>query len=108
MLYRTLTQPMWQVSIAKYFSAHEQLELLKNPDVQDAMYLHCFEVKEELVSLLRNSVPSTYSNGRTAMREIAGLALNPAQSKLSKWLEANKKHMRSKARKSFIQLIKGF
>lgn len=95
--------------IAKQLSASEQLKLLQDPDKHDALYLHCFTVSTELLTIFRAAYSSSSFNGARAsllgIAQQAGLTLTSNQKIMQAWLEANKKHMRSKARRNFAQLM---
>lgn len=95
--------------ISKQLSPTEQLKLLQDPNKHDALYLHCFAANDGLIKLFRDSYAySSFSGARAAVLGIAqkaGLTITSNQKILQAWYDVNKKHMRSKARQNFKQLM---
>lgn len=98
--------------IAQRCSAQEIAELALDPNYQDAAYVHLHthlmqkDARALLTSCLAQYNASTVRHSTKVLMETLGVAMTTTEAKMHKWLEQNKKHMRSKARKAFIRLAK--
>ena len=98
--------------IAQFCSAQEIAELVLDPNYQDAAYvnshLHLLQkdTRARLTRCLSSYNASTARHSAKVLMVSLGIAMTSTEAKMHKWLEQNKKHMRSKARKAFLQLAK--
>ena len=98
--------------VVQWCSAQEIAELVLDPNYQDAAYVntHLHLLKKDtrvlLTGYLSHHNASTARHSAKVLMESLGIAMTTTEAKMHKWLEQNKKHMRSKARKAFIQLAK--
>ena len=98
--------------IAQFCPAQEIAELVLDPNYQDAAYvnvhLHLLQkdTRVLLTGYLSHYNATTARHSAKVLMEALGIAMTTTEAKMYKWLEQNKKHMRSKARKAFIQLAK--
>ena len=98
--------------IAQFCSAQEIAELVLDPNYQDAAYvnshLHLLrkDTHAQLTSYLAHCNVYTARHSAKVLMESLGIAMTSTEARMHEWLEQNKKHMRSKARKAFLQLAK--
>lgn len=98
--------------IAKQCTGAQIAQLALDPDCQDAAYVyahtHLIRKGERALLIGRlshmNCASARYS--AQALMQGLGIAMTTREAKMHDWLNQNKKHMRSKARKAFIQLAK--
>ena len=98
--------------LAQSCSPQEIAELTMDPNYQDAAYVHAHlhlmrkERREQLASCFTSWNAASARHSTKMLMEALGVAMTTTEAKMHKWLEQNKKHMRSKARKAFLQLAK--
>lgn len=98
--------------IAKQCTGAQIAQLALDPNYQDAAYVHAHTHlirKEERALLIGHLSHMNTVSGRhsaQALMQGLGIAMTTREAKMHDWLNRNKKHMRSKARKAFIQLAK--
>lgn len=98
--------------VAQTCSAQEIAELVLDPNYQDAAYvnshLHLLrkDTHAQLTSYLAHCTSYTARHSAKVLMESLGIAMTSTEARMHEWLEQNKKHMRSKARKAFLQLAK--
>ena len=98
--------------VAQTCSAQEIAELVLDPNYQDAAYvnshLHLLrkDTHAQLTSYLAHCNVHTARHSAKVLMESLGIAMTSTEARMHEWLEQNKKHMRSKARKAFLQLVK--
>ena len=98
--------------VVQFCSAQEIAELVLDPNYQDAAYVNAHlhllqkDTRVLLTGYLSHYNASTARHSAKVLMESLGIAMTSTEAKMHKWLEQNKKHMRSKARKAFLQLAK--
>ena len=98
--------------VVQWCSAQEIAELVLDPNYQDAAYVNAHlrllqkDTRVLLTGYLSHYNASTARHSAKVLMESLGIAMTTTEAKMHKWLEQNKKHMRSKARKAFLQLAK--
>lgn len=98
--------------VAQTCSAQEIAELVLDPNYQDAAYVNAHlhllrkDTHAQLTSYLARTATPTARHSAKILMEALGVAMTSTEARMHEWLEQNKKHMRSKARKAFLQLAK--
>lgn len=98
--------------IAKQCTGAQIAQLALDPNYQDVAYVHAHihlirkDERTLLIGALSHMNTSSAKHSAQALMQGLGIALTTREAKMHDWLNQNKKHMRSKARKAFIQLAK--
>lgn len=98
--------------IAQQCTGAQIAQLALDPNYQDAAYVHAHihlirkEERVQLIGQLSTWNAASARHSAQVLMQGLGIAMTTREAKMHEWLEQNKKHMRSKARKAFIQLAK--
>lgn len=98
--------------IAQQCTGAQIAQLALDPDYQDAAYVyaHTHLIRKDertlLIGALSHMNTASAKHSAQALMQGLGIAMTTREAKMHEWLSQNKKHMRSKARKAFIQLAK--